>query len=123
MNELTAKQTNDLMRIRDAAGYIEEDVPALLNIIDALQLGNKHQKIAPVHGWSVILRGRYPHSETKKMVVLQFIVITSSCNDDDVLTHVKNRYGSNLLADFSIVDYTLLAIEEKTVVTGTGICG
>jgi len=123
MNELTAKQANDLIRIRDADDFNGEDVSILLHIIDVLQLENIPKKIAPVHGWSVILRGRYPHSETKKMVVLQFIVITSSCNDDDVLTHVKNRYGSNLLDGFSIVDYTLLAIEEKTVVTGTGICG
>lgn len=130
MNTLTPKQANDLIRIR---GYtyqtdnecIKNDLQTLLDIIDTLQLGSDKSGIPEVHGWTVVLRGHYVHSDSKKPTCLYFVVITESSDDDKILEAIKEQYSgrNNLLDGFKILDYEMHVANERVIMTGTGIGG
>jgi len=126
MNTLTPKQANDLIRIIDYwkdkkidCGETE-DIHALLDIIDSLQLGTDKTGIPEVHGWTVILRGRYKHSESKKMTCLYFVAIINSYDDDKILSAIKKQYSgrNNLLDGFEITAYEMHVANERVILSG-----
>jgi hypothetical protein len=136
MEVLTAGQANKLIRIR---GYYRDGVSDntrlygsareildLLDIIKSLESFNTlARKMPELHGWSVTLRGVYKESLFRAPTALQFIVMSKTYDDTEILDAVKKRFGgrNSLLDGFEIIDYELHAIDERAMCVGTAIEG
>ncbi len=134
MEILTAKQSNTLIKLRNY--YRETEKPdnsertiemrELLDIINTLEsFDTLSRKLPELHGWSVTLRGFYKYSDHKNTTALQFIMLSKTYNDADILAAVKKRFGgrNSLLDGFEITDYQLVAIDERAMCVGTSIEG
>ncbi len=135
MEILNAKQSNTLIQLRGYYRKTEkadnsehaQEICELLEIINSLETFQElsQKAVNELHGWSVTLRGYYKESATKKVTALQFIIMSKTYNDADILDAVIQRFGgrNSLLDGFDIIDYQLHAINERAMCVGTSIEG
>lgn len=129
---LTIEQANNLIWLRgfyrDNATAKKKDLEIcqLLDIINTLESFNTLTRTAPeLHGWSVTLRGLYKEALYKNPTALQFIVLSKTYDDTQVLDAVKKRFGgrNSLLDGFEIIDHEIHPISERFMCVGTAIEG
>ena len=123
---ISPADANRLMQIRSYYRDIKEpdeitkEVLDLLSIIDKVETETRLTNlIPPLHGWTVYLYGNYKHSENKSTAVLQFLVMTDSYNDDEILQSVKKQYGDNLLRGFNMTDFKMVAVDKTMMNIGS----
>ena len=134
MEILTSEQANNLIRLRgyyrdcDKPGNDERarEMCQLLSIINSLESFDAlARKMPELHGWSVTLRGVYKEALYKNPTALQFVVMSKTYDDSQILDAVKKRFGgrNSLLDGFEIIDTELHAIDERAMCVGTSIEG